>query len=74
MGLERNGEKGLVTRPRRASDSLLSSEALVRLGQLSDKAGACPVPKVCQNAMFFGLLRLASSEKQVPQLVENTEK
>jgi hypothetical protein len=39
-----------------------------------DKAGAPPVPKVCHNAMFFGLLGLASSEKQIPQITENTEK
>jgi hypothetical protein len=32
------------------------------------------VPKVCQNAMFFGLLGLALSEKQIPQIVENTGK
>jgi hypothetical protein len=31
------------------------------------------VPKVWQNAMFFGLLGLASSEKQIPQVDENTE-
>jgi hypothetical protein len=37
-------------------------------------AGASPVPKVCQNAMFFGFLGLALSEKQIPQLTENTEK
>jgi hypothetical protein len=38
------------------------------------KAGAFPVPKVCQNTMFFGLLGLALSEKQIPQITENTEK
>ncbi len=32
------------------------------------------MPKVCQNAMFFGLMGLALSEKQIPQIVENTEK
>jgi hypothetical protein len=33
------------------------------------------VPKVCQNAIFFGLLGLASSEKQIPfKITENTEK
>jgi hypothetical protein len=31
------------------------------------------VPKVWQNAMFFGLLGLALSEKQIPQVNENTE-
>ena len=31
------------------------------------------MPKVWQNAMFFGLLGLASSEKQIPQVDENTE-
>jgi hypothetical protein len=30
------------------------------------------VPKVCQNAMFFGPLGLASSEKHIPQVDENT--
>jgi hypothetical protein len=38
------------------------------------KAGASPVPKLCQNAMFFVLLGLALSEKQIPQIAENTEK
>ena len=38
------------------------------------RAGEPPVPKVCQNAMFFVPLGLASSEKQIPQLTENTEK
>ena len=38
------------------------------------KAGASPVPKVCQNAMFFEPLGLALSEKQIPQIAENTEK
>ncbi|MHB8677940.1 MAG: hypothetical protein ACYDCE_15970 [Candidatus Acidiferrales bacterium] len=31
------------------------------------------VPKVCQNAMFFEPLGLALSEKQIPQVNENTE-
>ncbi|MGH9739747.1 MAG: hypothetical protein ACRD4X_14350 [Candidatus Acidiferrales bacterium] len=38
------------------------------------EAGASPVPKVCQNAIFFGLLGLALSEKQSPQIIENTMK
>jgi hypothetical protein len=38
------------------------------------RAGEPPVPKVCQNAMFFMPLGLALSEKQIPQLPENTEK
>jgi hypothetical protein len=38
------------------------------------KAGAFPVPKVCQNAMFFVPLWLALSEEQIPQITENTEK
>ena len=42
--------------------------------RLLKKAGASPVPKVCQNAMFFVRLGLALSEKQIPQIVENTEK
>jgi hypothetical protein len=33
-----------------------------------------PVPKVCQNAMFFVPLGLPLSEKQIPQIAENTEK
>jgi hypothetical protein len=41
---------------------------------VATKAGASPVPKVCQNAMFFMPLRLALSEKQIPQITENTEK
>ena len=32
------------------------------------------MPKVCQNAMFFVLLGLALSGKQIPQITENTEK
>lgn len=31
------------------------------------------MPKVCQYAMFFVLLGLALSEKQIPQVNENTE-
>ena len=31
------------------------------------------MPKVWQNAVFFGLLGLALSEKQIPQVNENTE-
>ena len=31
------------------------------------------MPKVWQNAKFFGLLGLALSEKQIPQVNENTE-
>ena len=31
------------------------------------------MPKVWQNAMFFGPLGLALSEKQIPQVNENTE-
>ena len=38
------------------------------------RAGASPVPKVCQNPMFFVSLGLALSEKQIPQITENTEK
>ena len=38
------------------------------------RAGASPVPKVCQNAMFFEPLGLALSEKQIPQITGNTEK
>ena len=38
------------------------------------RAGEPPVPKVCQNAMFFVPLGLALSEKQIPQITENTEK
>lgn len=38
------------------------------------KAGASHVPKVCQNAMFFVPLGLALSEKQIPQITENTGK
>ena len=34
------------------------------------KAGASPVPKVCQNAMFFVPLGLALSEKQFPKLLK----
>ena len=30
--------------------------------------------KVCQNAMFFDPLGLASSEEHIPQVNENTEK
>ena len=30
------------------------------------------MPKVCQNAMSFVLLGLALSEKQIPQITENT--
>jgi len=33
-----------------------------------------PVPNVCQNAMFFVPLGLALSEKQIPQITENTGK
>ena len=33
-----------------------------------------PVPKLCQNAMFFVPLGLALSEKQIPQITENTGK
>ncbi len=36
-------------------------------------AGGLPVPKVWQIAMFLGLLGLALSEKQIPQVNENTE-
>jgi hypothetical protein len=36
--------------------------------------GAFPVPKLCQNPMFFMSLGLALSEKQTPQITENTEK
>ena len=32
------------------------------------------MPKVCQNPMFFVPLGLALSEKQIPQIAENTEK
>ena len=33
-------------------------------------AGAFPVPKVCQNAMFFVPLGLALSERQIPNLLK----
>ena len=32
------------------------------------------MPRVYQNAMFFVPLGLALSEKQIPQIAENTEK
>ena len=38
------------------------------------RAGEPPVPKVCQNPMFFVPLGLALSEKQIPQITENTGK
>ena len=44
------------------------------LRQRWGNAGASPVPKLCQNAMFFLPLGLALSEKQIPQITENTEK
>ena len=48
---------------------------LFRLSRVSVYgAGEPPVPKVCQNAMFFVPLGLALSEKQIPQITENTEK
>jgi len=37
------------------------------------EAGAIPLPKACQNAMFFDSLGLALSEKQIPQVNENPE-
>ena len=40
----------------------------------SMKAGVSAVPKVCQNLMFLLPLGLALSEKQIPQITENTEK
>jgi hypothetical protein len=33
-----------------------------------------PVPKVCQNPMFFDRLGLVSSEEHIPQVDENTER
>jgi hypothetical protein len=45
-----------------------------KITTLFRKAGASPVPKVCQNAMFFVPLGLALSEKQMPQITENTGK
>ena len=44
--------------------------------KLSQQRGSpqSPVPKVCQNTMFFVPLGLALSEKQIPQIAENTEK
>ena len=41
---------------------------------IGSRAGAPNVPRVCQNAMFFGLSGLALNEKQNPQITENTEK
>jgi hypothetical protein len=38
------------------------------------EAGVFPVPKVCQYRIFFVPLGLALSEKQIPQITENTEK
>lgn len=37
-------------------------------------ASRAPVPKVCQNAIFFDRLGLVSSEEHIPQVDENTEK
>ena len=44
--------------------------------RLSQQRGSpqTPVPKLCQNPMFFVPLGLALSEKQIPQIAENTEK
>jgi len=49
-------------------------EAILAPGNHRTRAGESPVPEVCQNAMFFVPLGLALSEKQVPQITENTEK
>jgi hypothetical protein len=45
-----------------------------RTCKASGRAGASPVPKVCPNAIFFVPLELALSEKQIPQITENTGK
>jgi len=38
--------------------------------RLLKKAGASPVPKVCQNTMFFVPLGLALSESRFPKLLK----
>ena len=53
---------------------VLSTLELPVTRAISTEHLSSPVPKVRQNPMFFVLLELALSEKQTPQLTENTEK
>ncbi len=43
---------------------------IVSMNGSPPEAGESPVPKVCQNAMFFVPLGLALSVKQIPQMTE----
>jgi hypothetical protein len=52
----------------------ISESGGTNTGAFHRKAGASAVPKLCQNPNVFMRFGLALSEKQIPQIIENTEK